>query len=132
MNAAFTLLSLAIATTVQLTQAAPQLSYPPALLGEWLISDHPESCKIAREDRPGQLIKIEAGQITSYESASVLRAIATAERGQSWRVDSQVSSSDGDVPLHQVFTLEQGRLTVTKLADEQGPGFSLVHYRCLD
>ncbi len=132
MTAAVSLLTLAIASTVLPTQAAPQASYPPALLGEWLIADHPESCKAARENRPGQLIKIEAGQISSYESTSVLQAIAAGDRGQSWRVDSQVSSSDGEFSLHQVFTLEQGRLTVTKLADEQGPEFSLVHYRCLD
>lgn len=132
MKAAVSLLSLVIAATVQITQAASQVSYPPVLLGEWLISNKPESCKVAREMRPGQLINIEAGRITSYESTSVLQAIAAGERGQSWRVDSQVSSSDGEFPLHQVFILEQGRLTVTKLADEQGPEFSLVHYRCRD
>lgn len=132
MKAIVSLLTLAIALTIQSTQAAPRVSYPSELLGEWLMSSQPESCKVAREMRPGQLMNIEAGQITFYESTSVLQAITVAEPGRSWRVDSLLNSSDGDFSLHQVFTLEQNRLTVTTLADERGPETRFAHYRCQD
>ena len=105
-----------------LLAAEPGPHMPPQFIGHWAGS--PQACRALADD---QILRIEASQISWWESTGQLRAVVA-------NGDSEVAliaemSGEGDTWLSTALLRleEDGRLLIDETA---GPDRALVRHRC--